>query len=112
MLDCAIIGGGPAGSTLAYSLRKSDLKIGILDKQKFPRPKVCAGWVTPEVMRTLNIDLEDYVKNNTLQKISGFKIEEVLVDNLLSLFRKHPKYTCQKEPISTRQFWKRNFLKC
>ncbi|MCK4709095.1 MAG: FAD-dependent oxidoreductase, partial [Gammaproteobacteria bacterium] len=75
--DILIIGGGPAGSTLAYSLRKSDLKIGILDKQNFPRQKVCAGWVTPEVMRILNIDLKDYAKNNTLQKISGFKISQL-----------------------------------
>ena len=75
--DVLIIGGGPAGSTLAYSLRKSELKIGILDKKNFPRPKVCAGWITPEVMRILNIDPKDYAGNNTLQKISGFKISQL-----------------------------------
>ena len=75
--DVLIVGGGPAGSTLAYSLRNSGLKIGILDKQSFPRQKICAGWVTPEVMRVLNIDLEDYAKNNILQKISGFKISQL-----------------------------------
>ena len=37
--DVLIIGGGPAGSTLAYSLKSSGLKIGILDKQSFPRQK-------------------------------------------------------------------------
>ena len=80
--DVLIIGGGPAGSTLAYSLlagakKKSALKIGILDKQSFPRQKICAGWVTPEVMRVLNIDLEDYAKGLILQKISGFKISQL-----------------------------------
>jgi len=75
--DVLIVGGGPAGSTLAYSLKNSGLKIGILDKQSFPRQKICAGWVTPEVMRVLNIDLEDYAKNNILQKISGFKISQL-----------------------------------
>ena len=72
--DILIIGGGPAGSTLAYSLKDSGLTIGIMDKQSFPRQKICAGWVTPEVMRVLNVDLEDYAKARVLQKISGFKI--------------------------------------
>lgn len=75
--DILIVGGGPAGSTLAYSLKNSGLKIGILDKQLFPRQKICAGWVTPEVMRVLNIDLDDYAKNRVLQKISGFKISQL-----------------------------------
>jgi geranylgeranyl reductase family protein len=72
--DVLIVGGGPAGSTLAYSLKDSGLTIGILDKQSFPRQKICAGWVTPEVMRVLNVDLEDYAKGRVLQKISGFRI--------------------------------------
>ena len=75
--DILIVGGGPAGSTIAYSLKNSGLKIGILDKQSFPRQKICAGWVTPEVMRVLNLDLEDYAKTNILQKISGFKISQL-----------------------------------
>ncbi len=75
--DVLIVGGGPAGSTLAYSLKNSGLKIGILDKQSFPRQKICAGWVTPEVMRVLNIDLEDYAQGRILQKISGFKISQL-----------------------------------
>ncbi len=72
--DILIVGGGPAGSTLAYCLKNSGLKIGILDKAEFPRQKICAGWVTPEVMRVLNIDLEDYARNCVLQPIRGFRI--------------------------------------
>jgi len=80
--DVLIIGGGPAGSTLAYSLLRKNLnssgfKVGILDKKIFPRAKVCAGWVTPDVMRLLNIDLVDYAKGRVLQKISGFKISQL-----------------------------------
>lgn len=75
--DVLIIGGGPAGATLAHSLKESKLKIAILDKQNFPRQKICAGWVTPEVMRMLDIDLEDYSSTNVLQKISGFKISQL-----------------------------------
>ena len=49
-VDVLIVGGGPAGSTLAWALRDSGLDVTILDKQTFPRDKVCAGWVTPAVM--------------------------------------------------------------
>jgi geranylgeranyl reductase family protein len=80
--DVLIVGGGPAGSTLAYDLLNSSerslaLKVAILDKKPFPRQKICAGWVTPEVMRVLNIDLQDYARGRVLQKISGFKISQL-----------------------------------
>lgn len=70
--DVIIIGGGPAGSSLAWGLKNSGLDILVLDKQNFPRDKVCAGWVTPEVMRLLDIDLEEYGRENVLQPIDGF----------------------------------------
>ena len=80
--DVLIIGGGPAGSTLASCLLNTSaderqLKVAILDKSDFPRQKVCAGWVTPEVMRLLNVDLEDYADGRVLQKISGFRISQL-----------------------------------
>jgi flavin-dependent dehydrogenase len=72
--DIVIVGGGPAGSSLAYRLKDSGLTVAILDQSAFPRQKVCAGWVTPEVMRLLDIDLDDYASGRVLQPISGFKI--------------------------------------
>ena len=74
MLDVLIVGGGPAGSTLAWSLRDAGLDIAILDKAEFPRQKVCAGWVTPAVMQELSIDLDDYADGRVLQPISGCRI--------------------------------------
>ena len=72
--DILIVGGGPAGSTLAYCLRDSGLAVAVIDKQSFPRQKICAGWVTPEVMKLLNIDLQDYSISRVLQPISGFRV--------------------------------------
>jgi len=75
--DVLVVGGGPAGSTLAYYLSGSGLKIAIMDKVDFPRQKVCAGWVTPAVMQELNIDLEDYARGRELQAIHGFRISQL-----------------------------------
>lgn len=77
MLDVLIVGGGPAGSSLAWSLRDSGLKVAILDKAEFPRQKVCAGWVTPAVMQELDIDLDDYARGRVLQPITGFRIGQL-----------------------------------
>ena len=75
--DVLIVGGGPAGSTLAWYLRDSGLRVAIMDKAEFPRDKTCAGWVTPEVMQELQLDLTDYQKTNTLQAVAGFKISHM-----------------------------------
>lgn len=77
MLDVLIIGGGPAGSSLAWALRKSGMDIAIMDKAEFPRQKVCAGWVTPAVMQELNVDLDDYADGRVLQPITGFRISQL-----------------------------------
>jgi len=39
--DIVIIGAGPAGTTAAWHLAESGLKIALLDKKRFPRDKVC-----------------------------------------------------------------------
>lgn len=76
-VDVLIVGGGPAGSTLAWALRDSGLAVTILDKQTFPRDKVCAGWVTPAVMEELQINLDDYTRGRTLQPITGFRVSQL-----------------------------------
>lgn len=71
--DVLIVGGGPAGSTLAWRLRGSGLAVTVMDRRDFPRDKVCAGWVTPEVAAELGLDLEAYGRERTLQPITGFR---------------------------------------
>lgn len=71
--DVLIVGGGPAGSSCAWGLRKSGLDVVILDKAVFPRHKVCGGWITPAVIDGLQIDLNDYRSTRVLQPITGFR---------------------------------------
>jgi flavin-dependent dehydrogenase len=68
-----IVGGGPAGSTLAWSLKRAGIASVILDKADFPRDKVCAGWVTPAVMQELEIDIDRYAHEHVLQPITAFR---------------------------------------
>ncbi len=70
--DVLIVGGGPAGSSCAWRLRHSGLDVAILDKQTFPRDKVCGGWITPAVLAELEIDSSVYSRSRVLQPITGF----------------------------------------
>ena len=72
--DLIIVGAGPAGSTLAHALQDSGKRILVIDKQDFPRDKTCAGWVTPAVMASLDIDPGKYSVGRTLQPIRRFRI--------------------------------------
>jgi len=77
-VDILIVGGGPAGSSLAWALRDSGLRIAVMDKREFPRDKVCAGWVTPAVMDELQVDVEAYRQDGrTLQPITGFRVSQL-----------------------------------
>ena len=75
--DVLVVGGGPAGSTLARVLRQCEMAVCVLDKAQFPRQKVCAGWVTPAVMQELEIDLEAYGREYVLQPIHSFRTGQI-----------------------------------
>ncbi len=58
--DVLIVGGGPAGAACAWRLRNRGVDCMILDRQRFPRAKPCAGWITPQVVRDLDFVPADY----------------------------------------------------
>ncbi|MBN1482762.1 NAD(P)/FAD-dependent oxidoreductase [candidate division KSB1 bacterium] len=58
--DVVIVGGGPAGSSCAWTLKQAGMDVRILDKQQFPRHKLCAGWITPKVWRLLKVHPREY----------------------------------------------------
>jgi flavin-dependent dehydrogenase len=58
--EVVIVGGGPAGAACARRLRQEGVDCLILDQQLFPRFKPCAGWITPDVLRGLDLNLADY----------------------------------------------------
>jgi menaquinone-9 beta-reductase len=58
--EVLIVGGGPAGSSAASKLKRAGADVLVLDRERFPRQKLCAGWITPEVVRELAIDIDGY----------------------------------------------------
>ena len=66
--DALIVGGGPAGSTLAWRLGRVGLDVTVIDARDFPRDKVCAGWITPQVLNALELDVDDYGRGRVLQQ--------------------------------------------
>ena len=55
-----IVGGGPAGAACAWKLNQSGMSTIVLDKKDFPRSKLCAGWISPGVLKDLRLQKEDY----------------------------------------------------
>jgi len=57
--DVIICGSGPAGCTAALALGASGLKVALIEKDPFPREKVCGDAIpayVPKVLKTINPD--------------------------------------------------------
>jgi menaquinone-9 beta-reductase len=62
--DVAIVGGGPAGSSCAAFCAMAGLQCVILDREKFPREKVCGDCLNPSCWPVLKrLDLRQQVWN-------------------------------------------------
>jgi geranylgeranyl reductase family protein len=47
MFDVAIVGGGPAGSSCAAFCAAAGLRVALLERENFPREKVCGDCINP-----------------------------------------------------------------
>ncbi|MBM7565822.1 NAD(P)/FAD-dependent oxidoreductase [Paenibacillus sacheonensis] len=52
-LDAAILGAGIAGSCLAILLARRGWKVALIDRQSFPRHKVCGEFLSPDAVEAL-----------------------------------------------------------
>ena len=60
--DCVIVGAGPGGATFARKSALEGFKTLLIEKESFPRNKVCGGGVTPAVRRLLDFDHHNVVE--------------------------------------------------
>jgi geranylgeranyl reductase family protein len=72
--DAIVIGGGPGGSSAARALVAGGMRVVVMDAARFPRDKICAGWVTPGVLTRLDLTPAELSAHGlTVQPIAGFK---------------------------------------
>lgn len=53
--DVIVIGGGPGGASAARHCARLGFETLVLEKYRFPRPKVCAGGVTAAALREIGL---------------------------------------------------------
>ncbi len=68
-----VIGAGPAGTTLAYELAKRGIEVAVLEKQRLPRYKCCAGGVSVGTTRLLGLDLQELAENTITEATINFR---------------------------------------
>ncbi|HEY6661096.1 MAG TPA: NAD(P)/FAD-dependent oxidoreductase [Pyrinomonadaceae bacterium] len=49
--DVIIAGAGPAGSSAAIHLARNGVRVLLIEQKKFPRPKLCGEFISPECQR-------------------------------------------------------------
>ena len=84
--DVAIVGGGPAGSSCASFCALAGLRTLVLEREKFPREKVCGDCLNPSCWPVLErLDLAQPVRNLPHSRLTSVKFiaiggREVIVD--------------------------------
>ena len=58
--ETIIVGAGPAGASAAWELHRKGRDCLLLERETFPREKLCAGWITPDVLADLEFEPADY----------------------------------------------------
>ena len=53
-VDVIVVGGGPAGASSAHFLARGGARVLLLDRARFPRPKPCAEYLSPQASRILS----------------------------------------------------------
>jgi flavin-dependent dehydrogenase len=75
--DLIVVGGGPAGSACAITAARAGAKVLLLEKDRFPRQKVCGEFVSPESLGLLHGLIEDGRFQTCAQIVSS----RIFVDN-------------------------------
>ncbi|MGC9287197.1 MAG: geranylgeranyl reductase family protein, partial [Hydrogenobaculum sp.] len=73
--DVIVIGGGPAGAGASYELADAGAKVLVIEKAKYPRPKLCAGCISK---RSIGLFPAFNIKNTIKGGILGFKGEKFI----------------------------------
>ncbi len=82
--DVIIVGAGPAGTTAARHCAKNGLSTLLLEKEKIPRAKPCAGGITLAAVKELDFSLPHEITERTC---TGIKIYYGRLERVVQLDR-------------------------
>jgi geranylgeranyl reductase family protein len=72
--DVAIVGAGPAGSSAAIALSRKGYSVALLDKEQFPREKLCGDFLNPINWPLLrDLEVERGVLARAHEKVTTFR---------------------------------------
>lgn len=126
-IDVIIIGGGLAGLSAAIHLAKEKFKVVVIEKNSYPRHKVCGEYISNEVLPYLNfLDIDVFtlgavkidkfqlstVNNNTVTAnlpLGGFGISRYCIDNALVEKAKQAGVTFIQDLVEDIQFLDNEF---
>ena len=125
--DVIIIGGGLAGLTTALHLSKFDKQVLLIEKNSFPKHKVCGEYISNEVLPYLNslgidpvkegakeisrVELTT-VKSNLIKGIlplGGFGMSRFYIDQLLANRAKENGVTILQDTVEEVQYLENDF---
>jgi geranylgeranyl reductase family protein len=73
--DVLVVGGGPAGSSVASFLARAGVDVHVVDRAHFPRPKPCAEYLSPEASRLLEaMGALERVEQSGAAQLSGISV--------------------------------------
>jgi geranylgeranyl reductase family protein len=70
--EVIIIGAGPAGATLAFELARKGISVAILEREKLPRYKCCAGGLSVKAAKLLDPEVFNIVENEITRATFSF----------------------------------------
>ncbi|MEP6491457.1 MAG: NAD(P)/FAD-dependent oxidoreductase [bacterium] len=73
--DVLVVGGGPAGASVACALARAGVSVHVVDRARFPRPKPCAEYLSPEASRILaDMGALERVEQSGAAALSGIRV--------------------------------------
>src|SRR5512136_1520032 len=61
--EVIVVGAGPAGATLAHELSRKGIDVLLLEKERLPRYKACAGGITVKTAKLLGFDFSSVTRD-------------------------------------------------